>query len=65
MTREEREKMRDGIDEAGGALACIRQASKPKPLTEEDRARRAEVNAVADKFGSPRPYPDSDENTDA
>ncbi|MDX2277621.1 MAG: hypothetical protein NW206_19395 [Hyphomonadaceae bacterium] len=60
MTHEEREKVREGIAEAGCALTWMRQAAKPKPLTEEDRARRAAVNAVAHKFGFPRPYPDAD-----
>lgn len=58
MSRQERDAMREAIAEAGGVSAWIRAARKKKPLTAEERARHAAANAVADKFGFARPYPD-------
>ena len=57
MTREERERMRYEIPEAGGMSAWIRQ-----PLSKEARTKQIErmkkFNALAKKFGYARPYPE-------
>jgi hypothetical protein len=57
-TRKEREAQRAAIAQAGGVSAWIRNASKRKPITDEERAKKAAVNALAHKHGFPRPYPD-------
>ena len=58
-TREERERMREEIAAAGGVSAWIR-SGKPNP--EEERARRARINALAVKCGMARPYPEINDN---
>lgn len=57
-TREERERIRERIAEAGSVRAWL-LAGKPNP--EEVRARKAKLNALADKCGMARPYPEVDE----
>lgn len=57
-TREERERIRERIAEAGSVRALL-LAGKPNP--EEVRARKAKLNALADKCGMARPYPEVDE----
>lgn len=59
LTREERERVRARIAQPGGLRATIEEARKKKSvLSDEDRKRQAAVNALADKFGFPHPYPD-------
>lgn len=58
-TRKRRETMREEIASAGGVSAWIRAARAP--ITDVERARHAAANAVADKFGFPRPYPHLDD----
>jgi hypothetical protein len=55
-TREERAQIREEIERAGGAVNALRLIAR-KPLTDEQRARHASANAVADAYGYPRPYP--------
>lgn len=57
-TREERNRMREEIAEAGGVSAWIR-AGRPSPA--EERTRKARLNALAAKCGMARPYPEIDE----
>jgi hypothetical protein len=57
-TREERQRIRERIAEAGSVRAWLR-AAEPNP--EEVRARKARLNALADKCGMARPYPEVDE----
>jgi hypothetical protein len=54
-TRKERDRMQDEISAAGGVSAWIR-ANKPNP--NEERARKARMNALAIKCGMARPYPE-------
>ncbi len=61
MTGKERDAMRDGIANAGSVRAWIREGLKKKPITAAKRARHRAANAVVDKFGFPRPYPDLDD----
>lgn len=61
MTRKGIDAQREAIARAGSVRAWIRAAGKRKPLTGDERARHAAANAVADKFGFPRPYPDLDD----
>jgi hypothetical protein len=57
-TREERERMRAQIAAAGGVSAWIRSA---KPDPEQVRVQQRRMNALADKCGMARPYPEVDE----
>ncbi len=57
-TREERERIRERIAEAGGVRAWLR-AGKPDP--EEVRARKRRLNALAVKCGMNPPYPEVDD----
>jgi len=57
-TREERGRIRGRIAEAGSVRAWL-LADKPNP--EEVRARKLKLNALADKCGMARPYPETDE----
>lgn len=59
-TREERARMREEITKAGGILKWLKRANERPSLTDEERARHAAANAVADEHGQPRPYPDLD-----
>ena len=54
-TREERERIRERIAEAGSVRAWLK-AARPNP--DEVRARKAKLNALAEKCGMARPYPD-------
>lgn len=54
-TREERERIRERIAEAGSVRAWLK-AAKPNP--DEVRARKTKLNALAEKCGMARPYPD-------
>ncbi len=65
LTRAEREAQREAIERAGGVLNWIREGRSPKPITDEERARRAAVNALANRHGFPRPYPDLDRTPQA
>jgi hypothetical protein len=57
-TREERERIRERIAEAGSVRAWL-LAGRPNP--DEVRARKAKLNALADKCGMARLYPEGDE----
>jgi hypothetical protein len=57
-TREERERIRERIAEAGSVRAWL-LAGKPDP--HEVRARKQRLNALADKFGMARPYAEVDD----
>lgn len=59
-TRQEREKQREAIGQAGSVGAWIRAGRARRAITDEERARHAAANAVADTYGFPRPYPDLD-----
>ena len=54
-TREERERIRERIAEAGSVRAWLK-AARPNP--DEVRARKAKLNTLAEKCGMARPYPD-------
>ena len=54
-TRKERDRMRDEIAAAGGVSAWIRSR---KPNAEEERTRKARMNALAMKCGMNPPYPE-------
>lgn len=56
-TREERERMREEIAAAGGISAWI---CGGRPTPEEERARKAKMNALAAECGMARPYPEID-----
>ena len=58
LTREERNRIRDRIAEAGSVRAWL-QAGKPDP--DEVRARKRRLNALAEKCGMARPYHDVDD----
>ncbi len=58
-TREEREGMREDIAEAGGVSAWIRAGSSKKAQAAQ-RARMAAMNALAERLGQARPYPELD-----
>lgn len=60
-TRKERDRIRDEIAAAGGVSAWIR-AGKPDP--NEERARKARMNALAVKCGMARPYPEIESKTE-
>lgn len=55
--REKRNAMREAIAEA----RSIRAGSRKRQLTDAERARQGAANAVADRFGFPRPYRDLDD----
>lgn len=57
-TREERERIRERIAEAGSVRAWLR-AAKPNP--DEVRARKQRLNALAVKCGMNPPYPEVDD----
>jgi hypothetical protein len=57
-TREERQRIRERIAEAGSVRAWL-LAGKPNP--EEVRARKRRLNALAEKCGTARPYPEVDD----
>lgn len=57
-TREERERIRERIAEAGNVRAWL-LAGKPDP--DEVRARKQRLNALAEKCGMVRPYPEADD----
>lgn len=59
-TRRERARLREAIAEAGDASGWIRRGKERPAITDAERARHAAANAVADRFGFPRPYPDLD-----
>jgi hypothetical protein len=59
LTREERERMGEEIAEAGGVSAWIRAGASDKARAEQ-RARMAAMNALAERLGHARPYPDLD-----
>lgn len=61
LTRAERKAQRDAIARAGEVRNWLRKAAGRKPITDDERARKAAVNALADKHGFPRPYPDLDQ----
>jgi hypothetical protein len=61
-TREERGHMRDDIAAAGGVSVWIRAG---KPSSDEERARKARMNALADKCRMARPYPEIDDQSGA
>lgn len=61
LTRSQREAQKEAIAEAGGVSAWIRRGSDRRAITDEERARHAAANAVADEFCFPRPYPDLDD----
>lgn len=58
-TREERQRLREQIAEAGGAVAWIRAS---KPSAEDVHRRLARLNALAEKCGMPPPYPSLDKH---
>lgn len=60
-TRKERDAQREAIARAGGVSAWIRSGKIKCPISDEERAKKAAVNALADKFGYTRPYPDLDQ----
>jgi len=60
LTHRQREAQRDAIARAGGVCNSLRDAGKRRPITGEERTRKAAVNALAHKFGFPPPYPDLD-----
>jgi|LNFM01.1.fsa_nt_gb hypothetical protein len=57
-TREERDRVRERIAEAGSVRAWL-LAGKPHP--EEVRARKQRLNALAMKCGMNPPYPEIDD----
>lgn len=59
-TRKERDRMRDEIAARGGISAWIRWG---KPSAEEERARKARMNALALKCGMNPPYPEINNDT--
>lgn len=59
-TRQERDAVKQEIASAGSVRDWIRGALKKKPPSDEERRRHEAANAVADRFGFPRPYPDLD-----
>ena len=59
LTREERERMGEEIAEAGGVSTWIRAGASDKARAEQ-RARMAAMNALAERLGHARPYPELD-----
>jgi hypothetical protein len=60
-TASELNAQREAIARVGSVRDWIREGSKRKPISKELRAKRQKVNAHADEWGFPRPYPDLDE----
>jgi len=63
QTRQDRERMREEIAEASGVSAWIR-AGASKMGRAEQRARMAAMNALAERLGHARPYPELDKDGD-
>ena len=57
-TREERVRIRECIAEAGSVRAWLLAG---KPNADELRARKQRLNALAEKCGMARPYPEVDD----
>lgn len=57
-TREERDGIRERIAEAGRVRAWLHMG---KPRADEVLARKAKLNALAEKCGMCRPYPEIDD----
>lgn len=59
-SRKEADAMRFAIERAGSVKAWIRSGLIKHPITDDVRTRHAAANALADRYGYPRPYPDLD-----
>lgn len=60
-TREERDRVREEMAEAGGVSAWIRTGSSEQARAEQ-RRRMSVMNALAERLGHARPYPELDDD---